>query len=110
MPPETRGARAGCSIIWRVAIAARGTRRNTHRNATRVTREPRTSVVIHQPDRESFQPSARDRTAGQTLAERNHGAALDCGWGVGSRAWVPQDNWLSRDAPFGCRATRSRYQ
>ena len=39
--------------------------------------EPRTGVVVHQPDRESFQPGARDQRAGQTPAKRDHGAALD---------------------------------
>ena len=73
-----------------------------------LTRESRTGAVLHQPDRESVQPGARDRTAGQTLAERHHGAALDRGRRARSRTWLPQAGRLSRDAEPGRRATRPR--
>jgi hypothetical protein len=43
-------------------------------------RQPRTSTVIDQSDREPVQPGPRDRTTGATLVGRHDGAALERGW------------------------------
>jgi putative transposase len=65
-------------------------------------------AVVNEPDREPVRPGARDRPPGQTLAERHHGAALDCRRCARSRTRLPQTRRLSRDADPGRRTKRPR--
>ena len=100
--------RLRASASRRRRLAARGTGRNSDGDALGAARESRTGAVLHQLDRESVQPGARDRTPGQTLAERHHGAALDCGRRARGRARLPQARRLSCDSDPGRCPARPR--
>jgi transposase-like protein len=80
--------------------------RNPKHDVPGITRKPRMGVVIHQPDRKSVQPGTRDRAPGKTLAERNHGVALDRRRRARGRARLPQACRSSRHADPGRRAAR----